>query len=121
MAYPDFPYHIDTQGRTAVTSRADVMRDRIEQLLFTEPGERVMMPTFGCGLQRLLFAGMSDALVENTRTLVATSLQTWMQDEIELSELDVRFDNGALLITLSYRLLSTGEPQQAMFEREVAV
>ncbi|MDD1780476.1 GPW/gp25 family protein [Enterovibrio sp. ZSDZ35] len=126
MAYPDsthrpdFPYHIDTQGRTATTTHLDVIRDRIEQVLFTEPGERVMMPTFGCGLGRLLFAGISDAVVENTRSLVATSLQTWMQDDIELTEVDVRFENGALYIDVSYVVLPSGETQQAIFEREVA-
>lgn len=125
MAYPDFhhrpdfPYRIDTQGRTATTTRLDGIRDRIEQVLFTEPGERVMMPTFGCGLNRLLFAAVSDAVVENTRSLVATSLQTWMQDDIDLSEVDVRFDNGVLFIDVAYTVLPTGERQQATFEREV--
>ncbi|KXF83029.1 GPW/gp25 family protein [Enterovibrio coralii] len=120
MAYPDFPYRIDTQGRTATTTHLDVIRDRIEQVLFTEPGERVMMPTFGCGLHRLLFAGISDAVVENTRSLVSTSLQTWMQDDIDLSDVGVRFENGALYIDVAYVVLPTGESQLATFEREVS-
>lgn len=120
MAYPDFPYRIDTQGRTATTTRLDAIRDRIEQVLFTEPGERVMMPTFGCGLNRLLFAGVSEAVIESTRSMVATSLQTWMQDDVDISEVDVYFDNGALFINVAYIVLPTGESQQATFEREVS-
>lgn len=121
MAYPDFPYRIDTRGKTATTTRFDLVRDRIEQLLFTEPGERVMMPTFGCGLNRLLFTGVSDLVIENTRSLIATSLQTWMQDDIELTAVDVRFENGALFIDVAYLVLPTGEEQQATFEREVSI
>ncbi len=120
MAYPDFPYRIDTQGRTATTDRFDVIRDRIEQVLFTEPGERVMLPTFGCGLHRLLFAGVSESLVENTRTLIATSLQTWMPQDIELTEVEVHFDNGALFIDVAYLVLPDGDPGQASFVREGA-
>ncbi|MDD1793366.1 GPW/gp25 family protein [Enterovibrio makurazakiensis] len=120
MNYPDFPYRIDTQGRSATTHRIDVIRDRIEQVLFTEPGERVMMPTFGCGLNRLLFLGISDAVIEDTRTLIATSLQNWMQDDIELNDVTVQFDQGALFIDVSYSLLPSGDLQQASFVREGA-
>ncbi|WP_407333978.1 GPW/gp25 family protein [Enterovibrio sp. 27052020O] len=120
MNYPDFPYRIDTQGRTATTHRFDLIRDRIEQVLFTEPGERVMMPTFGCGLNRLLFAGVSDALIEDTRTLIATSLQSWMQNDIEVTDVSVLFDQGAMFIDVSYVVLPSGDPQQAQFVRESA-
>ena len=43
----DFPYHFDGRGRTATTDRDDHIRDLIEQVLFTAPGERVMRPDFG--------------------------------------------------------------------------
>ena len=46
----DFPFHVDGRGRTAATDYADHVRDMIEQLLFTRPGERVNRPDFGCGL-----------------------------------------------------------------------
>ena len=46
----DYPYHFDGRGRTATTDRADHIRDLIEQVLFTSPGERVMRPDFGAGL-----------------------------------------------------------------------
>ena len=46
----DYPYHIARNGRTAQTDTNDHIRDMIEQVLFTQPGERVNRPTFGCGL-----------------------------------------------------------------------
>ena len=51
----DFPYHFDGRGRTATTGRDDHIRDLIEQVLFTAPGERVMRPDFGSGLLALVF------------------------------------------------------------------
>ena len=51
----DFPFHIDGHGRTAATDDADHARDLIEQILFTNPGERVNRPTFGSGLMQMLF------------------------------------------------------------------
>ena len=41
MSHVDFPYRIDARGGTARTDEDDYVRDLIEQLLFTAPGERV--------------------------------------------------------------------------------
>ena len=40
-----FPFHVDDRGRTADTDELDHVRDLVEQLLFTAPGERVNRPT----------------------------------------------------------------------------
>jgi uncharacterized protein len=40
----DFPYHFDARGRTAAIDDAGHIRDMVEQLLFTNPGERVNRP-----------------------------------------------------------------------------
>ena len=58
----DFPFHFDSRGRTASTSDEDHIRDMIEQVLFTGPGERVNRPDFGTGLMQLVFAPNSDEL-----------------------------------------------------------
>ena len=51
----DFPYHFDSHGRTAAIDYDAHIRDLIEQVLFTAPGERVNRPDFGSGLLRLVF------------------------------------------------------------------
>ena len=66
----DHPFHLDNRGRTAETGRDDHIRDLIEQVLFTSPGERVNRPTFGCGLTQLLFAPNSPELAAATQFLV---------------------------------------------------
>ena len=52
----DYPYRFDGRGRTAQTGADDHIRDLIEQVLFTSPGERVNRPTFGSGVLQLVFA-----------------------------------------------------------------
>ena len=46
----DFPYHFDGRDRTATVTEAEHVRDLIEQILFTSPGERVNRPEFGAGI-----------------------------------------------------------------------
>ena len=55
-SYPlDYPWSVDGRGRTAATDRDGHVRDLVEQVLFTSPGERVMRPDFGCGLLGMVF------------------------------------------------------------------
>jgi hypothetical protein len=53
MMQIDYPFHFDSRGRTAGTTEVDHIRDLIEQVLFTAPGERVNRPDFGSGLMQL--------------------------------------------------------------------
>ena len=71
----DFPYHVDGRGRTATTDRDDHLRDLIEQVLFTAPGERVMRPDFGSGLLALVFEPNGPTLGATTQILVQGALQ----------------------------------------------
>ena len=45
-----FPYSFDSTGRTAQDDLPSHVNDMIELILFTSPGERVNLPTFGCGV-----------------------------------------------------------------------
>ena len=66
-----FPYRIDGRGRSAEPENEDAhVRELIEQVLFTVPGERVMRPDFGCGLMQLVFAPNSDELAATLQVLV---------------------------------------------------
>ena len=85
----DFPFHFDGRGRTAATSDEDHIRDMIEQLLFTNPGERVNQPDFGCGLLQMVFAPNSTELASALRFTLQASLQRYLGDLIETRQVDV--------------------------------
>jgi phage baseplate assembly protein W len=103
-----FPLRWDATGRTAMASDAAWVRGLIEQLLFTAPGERVMRPDFGTGLNQLAFAPGSAELAAAVHVLVQGALHRWLSDLIEIAALDVTSVDAELRVILSYRLLADG-------------
>ena len=81
----DFPFHFDGRGRTAATDDDDHIRDMIEQLLFTSPGERVNRPDFGSGLLQLVFAPNSPELAAALQFTMQAALQRWLGDLIDVA------------------------------------
>ena len=106
--YLDYPFAIDGAGRTAQTLDDDHVRDLIEQVLFTAPGERVMLPEFGCGLLRLVFEPNADLLAAATELLVRGSLQRWLQFVIDVSSVSVTADDSRLVVDVEYVRLVDG-------------
>ena len=113
----DFPYHIDGRGRTAVTDADDHLRDLIEQVLFTAPGERVMRPEFGSGLLALVFEPGGPELVAATQHLVQGALQQWLGHLISVESVEVGQVEGALTVDVGYVVLRTQERAAASFSR----
>ncbi|KAF0094319.1 MAG: hypothetical protein E1N59_2035 [Puniceicoccaceae bacterium 5H] len=117
MPHLDYPYHFDSRSRTAEASQPDYLRDLIEQVLFTSPGERVNRPDFGCGLAQLVFAPNSEELAATTQYLVQSALQRWLGNLIQVEALNVQGEEAALTVMLSYRVQRTGEQRTATFTR----
>ena len=113
MPHLDFPYHVDGTGRTAGTTSADHVRDLIEQVLFTAPGERVMRPTFGSGLLALVFEPNSVQLAATTQYLAQASLQQHLSHLIAVQAVTVEPVDAALVVTVAYTLLEDGSAQVA--------
>ncbi len=116
----DFPFAFDGRGRTASTAYEDHVRDLIEQVLFTSPGERVNRPTFGCGLLQLVFAPNSDALAAATQLTVQAALQQWLGDLIEVAAVEVENVDSTLRVTVSYALRRTGAVRTDVFSAGAA-
>jgi uncharacterized protein len=120
MTQIDFPYGFEGAGRTATTDEADHVRDLIEQLLFTAPGERVNRPDFGSGLLRLVFEPNSDALTAATRLDVQGALQRWLGDRIQVEAVLVRNADALLEITVQYLVRRTQERRTERFSQRGA-
>jgi uncharacterized protein len=104
----DYPFSIAGDGRAALTLGDDHVRDMVEQVLFTAPGERVMLPDFGCGLLKLVFEPNSELLAASTELLVRTSLQRWLGDVIDVRTVTVTAVDSTLGIVLEYVRLVDG-------------
>lgn len=73
-----FPVAPDLQtGAIESVGGMDLVRQSIETILDTEPGERIMLPTFGCGLRRFLMAPNTAATRTAMREEITDALATW--------------------------------------------
>jgi Bacteriophage baseplate protein W len=113
----DFPFHFDERGNTATTSYDDHIRDMIEQLIFTNPGERVNRPDFGSGLMQLVFAPNSSELAATLEFALQAALQRWLGDLIEVQELEVTSQDATLRVVVQYVVRRTGEPRTETIQR----
>jgi phage baseplate assembly protein W len=116
MTQVDFPYHFDRMGRTGSPESDDAhIRDLIEQVLFTAPGERVNRPDFGSGLMQLVFQPNSPELAAATEFLVQSSLQQWLGEVILVEAVTVDADDSALRVSVQYIVRRTATRATAEF------
>jgi len=113
----DFAYGFDGRGRTAEADVEAHIRDLIEQLLLTAPGERVNRPTFGTGALQLVFAPNSDALAAALRLSIQAGLQEWLGDIIEVTDIEVENVDSTLRLEVRYVIRRTGETRTATIAR----
>ena len=115
----DFPFHIDDRKRTATTTDDDHIRDMIEQLIFTAPGERVNRPTFGSGLAQMVFTPNSPELAAAVQFLVQGALQQYLADLITVSTVQVDAVDSTLRVQIDYVIKRTQRGETAQFTTEV--
>ena len=117
--YVDFPFQVDWNGRAATTDTHGHVRDLLEQILFTAPGERVNRPGFGSGLEHAVFRPNSELLVQTTRATTEAALQQWLGHLIQLVALDVQAEDSRLTVEVVFSLRNEHEPRTVKFERSL--
>lgn len=115
----DFPFAFDSRGRTATAGDDEHIRDLLEQLIFTSPGERVNRPDFGSGVLQLVFAPNSPELAAALQFTMQAAIQRWLGDLIDLRGLEVSSEEAALRIDVQYVVRRTNQAQTASFDRAV--
>lgn len=112
----DFPYHFDGTERTATTDEAEHIRDLIEQILFTSPGERVNRPGFGAGVLQLVFDPASPEAAATAEFMISGALQQHLGSRITLEAVTTQAIDSSLVIEISYRINRTGRSVTSNFE-----
>lgn len=103
-----FPYRVTGSGRTARQDLDDAhIREMIEQVLFTSPGERVNRPDFGSGLMNFVFGEASAETAAALQFMVQGSLQQWLGDLIAVESVTVTAEESTLSVTVAYRVIRT--------------
>ncbi len=114
-----FPLEIGDDG-AVVSDRRKHIREQIEQVLFTNPGERWFRPEFGIGVRALVFEPNSSVLWEVAKKRLLASLTEALTGEVEPSSLDVKVegDGAKLLITIAYTLAAINHTEKVEFAVE---
>src|ERR1700735_984407 len=102
-----YPFQFDNTGRTAQVDTPGHIRDMIEQILLTSPGERVNRPTFGSGTAQLVFEPNADVLAAAQQQAIQAGLQQWLSDLIRVSSVTVAGVEATLLVTVVYTVLAS--------------
>lgn len=104
-----FPFRVTELGAAALSSRRQVVREALEQLLLTIPGERVNRPNFGCGIQRLVFDGTDTLALATAEYVITTSIRDHLSDLIRLDAVRVTVEDATVLVDILYTVVGTGE------------
>ncbi|SDU58316.1 GPW/gp25 family protein [Desulfobacula phenolica] len=113
-----FPPEFDLKTRQAkmVSQEADIM-ESLKIILSTSPGERVMQPTFGCGLRPRIF----DNINPGTITLISDIIKRavlFFEPRITLNSIRVDTQNqyeGFVNILLEYTIRSTNNRNNMVY------
>lgn len=113
-----YPFRFDARARTAQADDDAHLRDQIEQVLFTAPGERVNRPDFGSGVLQLVFAPNSPELAATVQFLVQGALQQWLGDLMVVDAVEVEAEDARLAVRIAYLDRRTQRRSVAEFARE---
>jgi uncharacterized protein len=113
-----YPLQADAHGGTARTDQPGYLRDLIEQVLFTAPGERLNRPDFGAGLGQLVFAPTGPEVAATTQMMVHGALQLWLGDLIDVAEVLVTAEDSTLIVEVSYSARVSQQPGTVRFAVE---
>ena len=106
-----YPLGIDKGlGRLSVEENySEHVEQMIKQVLFTNPGERINRPDFGCGIRRMVFAPNSEISASLTQVTVYQALDKWMGTLIDVSKVEVEARDEVLEVKIAYVLKARRE------------
>jgi uncharacterized protein len=109
-----FPPRVGSDGRVAWSAGPLNIREAIQVVLLTEPGERLQLPEFGGRLRSFLFEPNTVATRRLVQEQIDRALQLW-EPRITLSSVTVEEDPAdprAALATISYQLVASQAAEQ---------
>jgi len=104
-----FPPQLEADSTIAMVAYEEDIRQAIIIIMETEPGERVMRPDFGAGLNRFVFEPLNTTTMALIQKRVEEALIDW-EPRIDVIEVKVTMDQNEqnkLWIDMSYRVRAT--------------
>ncbi len=112
-----FPFQVGDLSAPKTANRTQAIRQQLDQLLFTIPGERVNRPDFGCGVQRLVFGPASPEAAAAAEYVIKINVQRYLGTLISTDAVQVSAQDETLFIDILYTVKATGEERAETFRR----
>lgn len=112
-----FPPRVDGSGAVVEAVYEDDVREAILIIVGTNPGERVMRPDFGAGLDRFLFEPVNPTTIARLQRQVREALITW-EPRIDVEDVIVTPQGtppNVLLVELVYRVRATNALENLVY------
>lgn len=109
-----FPMRLGPDGRVAVSSGPENIRESIRVILCTEPGERLRLQDFGGGAGRFLFDPNTVATRRRVQERIEEALHRW-EPRVALQAVEVEEDPDdpqAAIATIRYQLVANRASEQ---------
>jgi phage baseplate assembly protein W len=117
-----FPLRVDARGGLALSHEDEDVREAIQVILGTAPGERPMRPEFGCGIHDYVFESVDAYLVGRLEQEVRRALDRW-EPRIDVVSVDLSLEPSragagpeeVVVIDISYRLRATNDVRNLVY------
>ena len=113
-----FPPTFQRGGAGVVTVKEEEdIRQSLEIILSTEPGERVMRPDFGCNMQAMVFEPINTSLITYMRDKIEKAL-LYHEPRIDLKRVEINTAEvleGVVLIEIDYVIRTTNSRQNYVY------
>jgi phage baseplate assembly protein W len=95
----------DVQGNLALVVNEQSVRDSIDNILGTNPGERIFLPQFASGLKSILFEPMTQQKMDNLANSIKNSIETW-DNRVSVQNVACTLDpdNNYVAITVTFSI-----------------
>lgn len=110
-------------GQLAYADLTQSIRESIQIILRTKPGEQLMRPNFGAGISQFLFEPNTQATRQDIHELVSKSLKRW-ETRIELLRLEVWEDEEnpmKVKVEIVYKVLETSDVKTMAVSMELGM
>lgn len=120
VGYMSFPFRMGREG-AAQSLRYDHIREQVEQVIFTSPGERVFRPEFGFGARQHVFEANAPAVWEIAQSRLYGALAEALAGEVDPKTIRVEIgakpgNEAAMLVHISYTIAAIAREEAHEFE-----
>lgn len=120
VAYMSFPFRMGREG-AATSERFEHIREQVEQVLFTSPGERVFRPEYGFGARQHVFEMNAQPLWELAQNRLYGALADALAGEVDPKSIQVSVgaaegNEAVLMVRISYTIAALNREETHAFE-----